>query len=111
MSVDPPAKRQQLLTDHQKEKLRERSDSIPTMYNALDPSQDATQCTAQSTIPDRCNFSMYTWMYCTCTYTCTLQYLACGYIVHAPVLCTLDYIISLMLDKLAVLEKRGVSTK
>ena len=54
VAVEPPAKKQQLLTDHQKEKLRERSDSIPTLYNALDPSQDPSQFTATHPyVPDR----------------------------------------------------------
>jgi hypothetical protein len=41
--VEPPAKRQLLLTEHQ----RERRESIPVMYNALDPSQEPTQFTSQ----------------------------------------------------------------
>ncbi|CAI7994295.1 Telomere-associated protein RIF1 [Geodia barretti] len=45
--VEPPAKRQQLLTEHQRERMRERRESIPVMYNALDPSQEPTQFTAQ----------------------------------------------------------------
>lgn len=56
MAVEPPAKRQQLLTDHQKERLGERSDSIPAMYNALDPSQEASQMvqtTQDPSLPDR----------------------------------------------------------
>ena len=54
MTVEPPAKRQQLLTEHQKEKQRERSDSIPTMYNALDPSQE---CASQPSVPDRYTYT------------------------------------------------------
>lgn len=38
----PPAKKQRLLTEHQKEKLREKS-NIPALYNTLDPSQDVSQ--------------------------------------------------------------------
>ena len=54
VAVEPPAKRQQLLTEHQREKFRERSDSIPALYNALDPSQDPSQfTTTQSSVPDR----------------------------------------------------------
>ncbi len=37
--MTPPAKKTRVLTEHQREKMRERSD-IPMLYNALDPSQD-----------------------------------------------------------------------
>ena len=60
MAVEAPAKKQRLLTDHQKEKMRERSDSIPVMYNALDPSQDTMPFTAEKSLPDR-------YYICTCT--------------------------------------------
>ena len=82
MTVEAPAKKQRLLTEHQKEKRRERSDSIPTMYNALDPSQDASQLvqyTADPPLPDRYMYIMYMYMYmynyihinsATCTCTC-----------------------------------------
>ena len=56
MLVEPPAKRQQLLTEHQRERMRERRESIPVMYNALDPSQEPTQFTAQ---PDRYSYILY----------------------------------------------------
>ena len=53
--MTPPAKKRRLLTEHQKEKMRERRD-IPTLYNALDPSQDSTQppLTEDQLLPDRC---------------------------------------------------------
>ena len=41
MAVAPPTKKRRLLTEHQKERLRERS-PIPVLYNALDPSQDSS---------------------------------------------------------------------
>ena len=36
--IPPAVKKSKLLTEHQKEKMRERSDSIPSLYNTVDPS-------------------------------------------------------------------------
>ena len=75
VTVEAPAKKQRLLTEHQMEKRRERSDGIPTMYNALDPSQDASQLaqyTADPPLPDRYMYMHYIHInsVCTCTSTC-----------------------------------------
>ena len=57
-SAPPPTKRR-LLTEHQKERLREKSD-IPALYNALDPSQDASNLplSVSQSIPERCAFTI-----------------------------------------------------
>ena len=36
--IPPAVKKSKLFTEHQKEKMRERSDSIPSLYNTVDPS-------------------------------------------------------------------------
>ena len=54
VAVPPPMKKRRLLTEHQKEKMREKRD-IPTLYNALDPSQDSMQppLTEDQSLTDR----------------------------------------------------------
>ena len=72
MVVEPPSRRQQSLTDHQRERLRERREGIPAMYNALDPSQDFSQSTAHPTLPDR-----YAYIHCMLKSTVKPEILAC----------------------------------
>ena len=48
----PPAKKRRLLTEHQKDKLKEKSD-LPAMYNALDPStQSQSAFTEDQSLPE-----------------------------------------------------------
>lgn len=57
----PPAKKQRLLTEHQKEKLREKS-TIPALYNTLDASQDVSQppfSEESQSVPERCVCKYY----------------------------------------------------
>lgn len=44
MIAPPPGKKKKLLTEHQKEKMKERRDSIPTLYNGVEPSLDTPIC-------------------------------------------------------------------